>query len=110
MYTVAACVLLVAGFVKKCGLLKILHEKYPSAKNKRKQTLESREFQDLLAEAAQENKDMIPHLGKAQEILNPLRVLYLFKSIPDEVYTWSDFSPMCSMLASQISYFFIFTA
>ena len=47
--------------------------------------MESREFQDLLIEAAQENKDMLPHLGKAQEILNPLRVLYLFKSIPDEV-------------------------
>ena len=47
--------------------------------------MESREFHDLLVEAAQENKDMLPHLGKAQEILNPLRVLYLFKSIPDEV-------------------------
>ena len=58
--------------MKKCGLLKILHEKYPSARNKQKQTLESREFHDLLLEAA-------------QEILNPLRVLYLFKTIPDEV-------------------------
>ena len=66
-------------------MLKILHEKYPSARNKQKQTLESREFHDLLLEATQENKDMLPHLGKAQEILNPLRVLYLFKTIPDEV-------------------------
>ena len=71
--------------MKKCGLLKILHEKYPTARNKKKQTVESREFQDLITEVAQDNKDMLPHIGKAQEILNPLRVLYLFKSIPDEV-------------------------
>lgn len=73
------------GTVKKCGLLKILHEKYPSARGKQKSTMESREFQSLLTEAAQGNKEMLPHLGKAQEILNPLRVLYLFKCIPDEV-------------------------
>lgn len=71
--------------MKKCGLLKILHEKYPSGRGRQRQTLESREFYELIQEAVQDSKEMLPHIGKAQEILNPLRVLYLFKSIPDEV-------------------------
>ena len=73
------------GTVKKCGLLKILHEKYPVGKSQKKQTLESREFHDAILEAVKDNKEVLPHVSKAQEILNPLRVLYLFKSIPDEV-------------------------
>ena len=66
-------------------MLKILHEKYPFGKSQKKRTFESREFHDMILEAVKDNKEMIPHVGKAQEILNPLRVLYLFKSIPDEV-------------------------
>ena len=73
------------GSVKKCGLLKILHEKYPTSRGKQRQSQESREFHELIVGAAQGNKDLLPHIGKAQEILNPLRVLYLFKSIADEV-------------------------
>ena len=74
-----------SGSVKKCGLLKILHEKFPQSKGRQKQSCESREFHETILEVAHGNKDMLPHIGKAQEILNPLRVLYLFKSIPDEV-------------------------
>ena len=72
--------------MKKCGLLKIIHVKYKEpTSSKQKIPQEVREFKETLLTAAEENKDLAPHIGKAQEILNPLRVLYLFRSIATEV-------------------------
>lgn len=74
------------GPVKKCGLLKILHEKYRPATGVAKQRViqEVQEFRFSLTEAAEANAEIEPHIGKAQEILNPLRVLTLFRNILDE--------------------------
>ena len=47
---------------------------------------EVRDFKLSLAEAAEQNREMAAHVSKAQENLNPLRVLHLFKSIPEEVW------------------------
>ena len=76
---------LLTGTVKKCSLLKIIHVKYKESTTKQKPPLEVREFRETLVGVAEDNKDLLPHISKAQEILNPLRVLYLFKSVPPEV-------------------------
>jgi DNA-directed RNA polymerase III subunit RPC1 len=70
------------GTVKRCGVLKIIHEKF---KVKKKQVeLSVVEFQSSFASALEYNKDLEPILFRAQEILNPLRVISLFKAIADE--------------------------
>ena len=76
---------LLPGTVKKCSLLKIIHVKYKETTTKQKPPLEVTEFRETLIGVSEDNKDLLPHINKAQEILNPLRVLYLFKSIPPEV-------------------------
>lgn len=73
------------GPVKKCGLLKIVHEKYRPSTTKQLPPQEVRDFQRVIQEAADGNKDLMPFIAKAQENLNPLRVLQLFERIPDEV-------------------------
>lgn len=73
------------GTVKKCGPLKITHEKF-----RQKKLAEERvEFDKTFATALEMTKntasgDIRPHLHKAQEDLNPLKVLDLFKRISDE--------------------------
>lgn len=56
------------GPVKKCGLLKILHEKYRPATGVAKQRViqEVQEFRFSLTEAAEANAEIEPHIGKAQ--------------------------------------------
>lgn len=76
---------MVTGPVKKCGLLKIVHEKYRPSTTKQLPPQEVRDFQRVVQEAAEGNKELLPFIGKAQENLNPLRVLQLFERIPDEV-------------------------
>ncbi len=73
------------GPVKKCGLLKIVHEKYRPSTTKQKPPKEVRDFRSVIQEAAELNKELMPFIAKAQENLNPLRVLQLFERIPDEV-------------------------
>jgi len=72
------------GTVKKCGLLKIVHEKFRFAPSKQRVSQELQEFRQTLQEFAEDNRDLQPHITKAQEVLNPLRVLSLFQSIPSE--------------------------
>eukprot|EP00731_Ephydatia_muelleri_P022715 Em0015g298a len=73
------------GPVKKCGLLKIVHEKYRvTGGTKKAINPEVQEFRLTLQEAAESNPEIAPYIDKAQETLNPLRVLYLFKAIPDQ--------------------------
>lgn len=51
-------------------------------------------FHARFEEAIKYNKDMKPFLGKAQEDLNPLRVLGLFERIPDHHCELLDFHPV----------------
>ena len=75
--------------VKKCALLKIVHEKYHVSTSSKKMTeAEVAEFQHEMHIVAAENKEVAPFVGKAQEILNPLRVLHLFEHIQEEVRTY----------------------
>ncbi len=62
-----------------------MHEKYHLGTTKKKAPLEVREFKEVLQGVSEENKDLQPYIGRAQEMLNPLVVLKLFKRIPDEV-------------------------
>lgn len=70
------------GVVKKCGLLKILHDKFKSGK---KNEPIIKEFVESFSTAKEYNKEIEPLISKSHEILNPLRVLNLFKNIPEEV-------------------------
>ena len=75
--------------MKKCALLKIVHEKYHVSTSSKKMTeAEVAEFQHEMHIVAAENKEVAPFVGKAQEILNPLRVLHLFEHIQEEVHTY----------------------
>ncbi|PWN51206.1 putative RPO31-DNA-directed RNA polymerase III, 160 kd subunit [Violaceomyces palustris] len=69
------------GTVKKQGQLKIVHEKFRAKKT----AAESEEFRATFATAVKMgNGDIQPHLSRAQEDLNPLKALDLFKKISDE--------------------------
>ncbi|XP_028332560.1 DNA-directed RNA polymerase III subunit RPC1 isoform X2 [Gouania willdenowi] len=70
------------GTVKKCGLLKIIHEKYKT--NKKAVDPSVSEFMQSFDTAVEHNKLMEPLLTRAQENLNPLVVLNIFKRIPLE--------------------------
>lgn len=67
----------VNGTVKKVGALKIIHEKYRS----KKMAGERAFFEEGFNLVKSETKEIGPHVHKAQEDLNPLRVLNLFKNI-----------------------------
>ncbi|KAG2462619.1 RPC1 polymerase, partial [Polypterus senegalus] len=70
------------GPVKKCGLLKIIHEKYKT--NKKVVDPVVSDFLQSFDIAIEHNKEVESLLGRAQENLNPLVVLNLFKRIPSE--------------------------
>lgn len=70
------------GQVKKCGLLKIIHERLKSSK---KNDPLIKDYLEDFDDARGYNQEIDSVLGKAtSDILNPLVVLNLFKSIPDE--------------------------
>ncbi|XP_072312069.1 DNA-directed RNA polymerase III subunit RPC1 isoform X2 [Eucyclogobius newberryi] len=70
------------GPVKKCGLLKIIHEKYKTTKK----TVDPfvSEFMQSFNTAMEHNKIIEPLLTRAQENLNPLVALSMFRRIPAE--------------------------
>ncbi|KAF9436386.1 hypothetical protein BGZ76_004117 [Entomortierella beljakovae] len=68
------------GTVKKVGALRIVHEKYRAKKVAEEYEIFKNSFNNAI-EAAPEMK---AHIPKAQEDMNPLRVLNLFKAISDE--------------------------
>uniref|UniRef100_A0AAY3ZYW3 DNA-directed RNA polymerase subunit n=1 Tax=Denticeps clupeoides TaxID=299321 RepID=A0AAY3ZYW3_9TELE len=70
------------GSVKKCGLLKIIHEKYKT--NKKVVDPVVSEFLQSFDIAVEHNKEVESLLTRAQENLNPLVVLNLFRRIPAE--------------------------
>ena len=71
------------GMVKKCGMLKILHEKYKHWRKTNDPIIT--EFVQSFDDAIEHNRELEPLLTKTQEVLNPLVVLELFKRVPDEV-------------------------
>jgi len=71
------------GTVKKCGLFKIVHEKY-KAYSKKTINPEVEEFYQSFSNAVKHNKELEILVNRAQEDLNPLVVLDLFRNIPDE--------------------------
>ncbi|CAG8468336.1 8399_t:CDS:10 [Diversispora eburnea] len=68
------------GSVKKVGALKIVHEKY---KPKKAQDEQER-FKNTFVNAVETTPELKAHLHKAQEDLNAMKVLDLFKKISDE--------------------------
>jgi hypothetical protein len=70
------------GVVKKVGALKISHEKY---RNRKKLAEDWADFKGTMEFAARESREIAPHLEKAEEHLNPLRVLTLFQRVPPSV-------------------------
>ena len=76
------CYLKFKGVVKKCGVLKIVHDKFKAVK--KNETL-VKEMVESFCVAKEFNKEIEPLINKSHEILNPLKVLYLFKNIPLDV-------------------------
>ncbi|KAK0138597.1 DNA-directed RNA polymerase III subunit RPC1 [Merluccius polli] len=70
------------GTVKKCGLLKIIHEKYKTTKKVADPFVS--EFLQSFDIAIEHNKEVESLLNRAQENLSPLVVLNLLKRIPAE--------------------------
>ncbi|TRY59992.1 hypothetical protein DNTS_021683 [Danionella cerebrum] len=70
------------GSVKKCGLLKIIHEKYKTTKKVVDPIVS--DFLQSFDIAIEHNKEVESLLTRAQENLNPLVVLNLFRRIPDK--------------------------
>ena len=71
------------GIVKKCGLLKISHEKYRSQKKTSDVVSDKLAEYDEAIEGNRELSAMVGSTGLIQ-VLNPLEVLELFKRIPDD--------------------------
>uniref|UniRef100_A0A8C2GKK3 DNA-directed RNA polymerase subunit n=1 Tax=Cyprinus carpio TaxID=7962 RepID=A0A8C2GKK3_CYPCA len=70
------------GPVKKCGLLKIIHEKYKTTKKVVDPMVS--DFLQSFDIAIEHNKEVESLLTRAQENLNPLVALNLFRRIPNE--------------------------
>ncbi|XP_067671206.1 DNA-directed RNA polymerase III subunit RPC1-like isoform X1 [Haliotis asinina] len=70
------------GMVKKCGLLKIIHDRYKQ--NRKGGEPVFNEFVGSFQSASESNKELEGLLSKTQEVLNPLSVLHLFERIRDE--------------------------
>lgn len=65
------------GVVKKVGALKIVHEKYRG----KKMAEERKIWEQTFTHAATDMKEILPHVTKAQDDLNPLKVLHLFRQV-----------------------------
>ena len=63
------------------GAIRIVHEKYRA----KKVSEEYENFKNSFNNAIEATPEMKAHISKAQEDMNPLRVLNLFKAITDEV-------------------------
>ncbi|PWN92533.1 beta and beta-prime subunits of DNA dependent RNA-polymerase [Acaromyces ingoldii] len=72
------------GVVKKFGALKIVHEKFRAKKTESEKEAFRRTFDSAVKLGGTGPGDLATHLAKAQDDLNPLKVLDLFKRISDE--------------------------
>ena len=64
-------------------MMKIIHEKYKTTKKTEDPVIV--DFHNSFEEALKSNKEIGTFLNKAQELLNPLKVLQLFENISDQV-------------------------
>lgn len=69
------------GMVKKCGMLKIVHDKY---KQRRGAEPLIKDFVEAFEDAKKYNKDVEGLIPKVQEVLNPIIVQSVFQQISDE--------------------------
>jgi len=69
------------GMVKKIGALKLIHERYREKQHAERR----RQFLSEFDEAVKLDETLGPHLHKAQEDLNPIKVMRIFSHIPSEV-------------------------
>lgn len=69
------------GMVKKCGMLKIVHDRY---KQRRGAEPMLKQFVEAFDYAKKYNKDVDTLIPKVQEVLNPIMVQTLFQQISDE--------------------------
>ena len=73
------------GYVKKWpGTLKIVHDKYRAKKSLPEKEAFQRTFSNAIRLGAGSGTDVGPHLNKALDDLDPLRVLDIFRRISDE--------------------------
>ena len=75
------------GVVKKVGALKIVHEKFRPKKLAEERRHFDKSFDHIIKQPGQgigSGSDIRQHLSRAQDDLNPLKVLELFKRISDE--------------------------
>eukprot|EP01105_Mastigella_eilhardi_P025761 TRINITY_DN7112_c0_g1_i1.p1 TRINITY_DN7112_c0_g1~~TRINITY_DN7112_c0_g1_i1.p1 ORF type:complete len:1449 (-),score=402.34 TRINITY_DN7112_c0_g1_i1:65-4234(-) len=79
------------GTVKKVGALKIVHDKY---KDKGKTVGASRQLLDDFEEALKTSKDLRQFLPKAQDDINPLRALTLFRAMNPQDIEALDMDPV----------------
>eukprot|EP01114_Cavostelium_apophysatum_P019234 TRINITY_DN6142_c0_g1_i1.p1 TRINITY_DN6142_c0_g1~~TRINITY_DN6142_c0_g1_i1.p1 ORF type:complete len:1415 (-),score=417.97 TRINITY_DN6142_c0_g1_i1:165-4409(-) len=80
------------GLVKRIpNSMKLIQERYKTTTAKKEELTKS--FKETFEEAMKYNKDIITHLNKAQEDLNPLEVLQLFKRIMSEDVELLDMDP-----------------
>ncbi|KAJ1564701.1 hypothetical protein HK096_006708, partial [Nowakowskiella sp. JEL0078] len=77
------------GTVKKVGALKLVHEKFRRKAN----TPAENEFRSSFDVMAKADPTIKPHIGKAQEDLNPLVVHHLFTQISSEDCEVLGFNP-----------------
>lgn len=70
------------GTVKKLSMMKIVHEKYKNTKKQEDPLIT--DFKNSFQAATENNKELGSLINKAQELLNPLKVLQLFENVPNE--------------------------
>lgn len=79
------------GMVKKVGALKLVHERF-----REKQHIDRRrQFLGEFDEAVKLDESLAPHLNKAQDDLNPIRIMNIFSRIPPEVAPLTRSPPSC---------------
>lgn len=78
------------GVVKKIGAMRIAHEKFrgrnktkvPANRGGEENKGTYDDWRNSFGEATRDTRELEPHIDKAVEDLNPLRVLTLFKQVP----------------------------
>lgn len=80
------------GMVKKVGPLKIVHEKFKKKKN----TKDEQIFRESFNYVAESDPFIKPHIGKAQEDLNPFTVLNILQKISDQDCEAMGLDPECA--------------
>lgn len=70
------------GMVKKCGLLKIVHDHFKRTRQGEDPVL--KDYISSFEAAIEHNKDVDGLISKNQAVLNPMAVKRLFERIPDE--------------------------